>query len=94
VLSIRNKIWGKLFLVAVLTPFAIVPAGHRGVLMAFGKPSAQVDDEGIYFRCPLAQTMHLVGVAIEKGEGEGDAASKDLQTVKTKVVINYCRCTA
>lgn len=92
----RNQFVGKLILVAVgiavlflLTPFAIVPAGHRGVLTTFGKPSAEVFDEGLHFRWPLAQTMHLVGVAIEKGEGEGDAASKDLQTVKTKVVINY-----
>jgi hypothetical protein len=73
----------------VLTPFALVPAGHRGVLTTFGKPSNEVFGEGIHFRWPLAQKMHLVGVAIEKGEGEGDAASKDLQTVRTKVVINY-----
>ena len=71
----------------VPTPFDIVPAGHRGGLTTFGKLSAQVYDEGIHFRWPLAQTMHLVGVVIEKGEG--DAASKDWQTVKLKVVINY-----
>jgi regulator of protease activity HflC (stomatin/prohibitin superfamily) len=92
----KSNILGKLGLALagivvlfVLTPFAIVPAGHRGVLTTFGKPSNEVFDEGIHFRWPLAQTMHLVGVAIEKGEGEGDAASKDLQTVKTQVVINY-----
>ncbi len=92
----RNQFVSKLVLVAagiavllVLTPFAIVPAGHRGVLTTFGKPSPEVFDEGLHFRWPIAQSMHLVGVAIEKGEGEGDAASKDLQTVKTKVVINY-----
>ncbi|KQV80153.1 HflC protein [Massilia sp. Root351] len=92
----KSKILGKLFLILagivvlfVLTPFAIVPAGHRGVLTTFGKPSSEVFGEGIHFRWPLAQKMHLVGVAIEKGEGEGDAASKDLQTVRTKVVINY-----
>ncbi|WP_211923334.1 prohibitin family protein [Pseudoduganella ginsengisoli] len=73
----------------MLTPFAIVPAGHRGVLTTFGKPSEQVYDEGLHFRWPLAQAMHLVGVAIEKGEGEGDAASKDLQRVQTRVAINY-----
>jgi regulator of protease activity HflC (stomatin/prohibitin superfamily) len=73
----------------IFTPFAIVPAGNRGVLTTFGKPSDEVYSEGLHFRWPLAQVMHLVGVAIEKGEGEGDAASKDLQTVKTKIVINY-----
>lgn len=89
--------WVKKLVVAVvaitvlfmLTPFAIVPAGHRGVLTTFGKPSEHVYSEGIHFRWPLAQTMHLVGVAIEKGEGEGDAASRDLQRVTTRVAINY-----
>lgn len=73
----------------MLSPFAIVPAGNRGVLTTFGKPSNEVFGEGLHFRWPLAQKMHLVGVAIEKGEGQGDAASKDLQTVRTKIVINY-----
>lgn len=73
----------------MLTPFAIVPPGHRGVITTFGKPSEQVYSEGIHFRWPLAQTMHLVGVAIEKGEGEGDAASRDLQRVTTRIAINY-----
>lgn len=92
----NNRLIGKLLIVVaaiaallLFSPFAIVPAGHRGVLTTFGKPSENVYGEGIHFRWPLAQKMNLVGVAIEKGEGEGDAASKDLQTVKTKVVINY-----
>lgn len=80
---------GAMAVLVVFTPFAIVPAGHRGVLTTFGKPSENVFEEGLHFRWPLAQTMHLVGVAIEKGEGEGDAASRDLQTVKTRIVINY-----
>jgi regulator of protease activity HflC (stomatin/prohibitin superfamily) len=33
--------------------------------------------------------MHLMNVQIQNGEGEGDAASKDLQSVHTKVAINY-----
>ncbi|MES2261968.1 MAG: prohibitin family protein [Pseudomonadota bacterium] len=78
-----------IFILMLLTPFSIVPAGNRGVLTTFGKPSEEVYGEGIHFRWPMAQVMHLVGVAIEKGEGEGDAASRDLQTVKTKIVINY-----
>lgn len=78
-----------LIVLSLLTPFAIVPAGNRGVLTTFGKPSEQVYDEGLHFRWPLAQTMHLVNVAIEKGEGEGDAASRDLQRVKTRIAINY-----
>ncbi|MBY0574167.1 MAG: prohibitin family protein [Undibacterium sp.] len=72
-----------------LTPFATIPAGYRGVITTFGKPVEEVYSEGIHFVWPFAQTMHKVSVAIQKGEGDGDAASKDLQIVHTKVAINY-----
>ncbi|MGZ3184727.1 MAG: prohibitin family protein [Telluria sp.] len=78
-----------LILLIALAPFATVPPGNRGVLTTFGKPSEEIYSEGIHWRWPIAQTMHLVNVSIEKGEGEGDAASKDLQTVHTRIAINY-----
>jgi prohibitin 2 len=78
-----------LILLYLLAPFASVPAGHRGVVTTFGNPSLQIYSEGLHFRWPLAQKMNLVSVAIQKDEGDGDAASKDLQTVHTKIAINY-----
>jgi prohibitin 2 len=72
-----------------LLPFAIVPAGHRGVVTTFGKVDQDVRSEGLQFVTPFAQKMHLINVQIQKGEGEGDAASKDLQSVHTRVAINY-----
>ena len=73
----------------MLAPFAIVPAGFRGVLTTFGKVDEHVYSEGLHLRWPVAQTMHLIDVRIQKGEGEGEAASKDLQVVHTKVAVNY-----
>lgn len=73
----------------ILSPFAIVPAGHRGVLVTFGKVSDTVYEEGLHLRVPIAQTMHNIDVRIQKGEGQGDAASKDLQAVQTSVALNY-----
>lgn len=78
-----------LFLALVLAPFAIVPAGTRGVMTTMGKPSEDVYGEGIHFRIPIFQQMHLMDVRIAKSEGEGDAASKDLQQVRVKVAVNY-----
>ncbi len=88
-LKIIGTIVVLLILLPIVAPFATVPAGHRGVLTTFGKPSEEVYSEGIHFRWPIAQSMHLVQVAIQKGEGDGDAASRDLQTVHTKIAINY-----
>jgi regulator of protease activity HflC (stomatin/prohibitin superfamily) len=78
-----------LVLIWLLAPFASVPAGHRGVMTTFGNPSNNVLSEGIHFRIPIAQTLNLVNVSIQKGEVEGDAASRDLQTVHTRVALNY-----
>jgi regulator of protease activity HflC (stomatin/prohibitin superfamily) len=73
----------------ILSPFAIVPAGSRGVITTFGAVSLDVLEEGLHFRIPIAQTLHLMDVRIQKGEGSGDAASKDLQQVHTTVALNY-----
>lgn len=80
---------GALVAINVLAPFAIVPSGHRGVMTTLGKVSDTVYDEGLHFRLPLIQTMHNIEVRIQKGEGQGDAASKDLQSVQTAVALNY-----
>ena len=78
-----------LLLLFMLAPFASVPAGSRGVMTTFGNPSGEVLTEGIHFRLPLAQHLNLVNVSIQKVEGDGDAASRDLQTVHTRMALNY-----
>lgn len=35
------------------------------------------------------QKIHEINVQIQKGEGDGDAASKDMQTVHTKIALNF-----
>ena len=88
--GVRAALIAALLIVAWwLAPVAIVPSGHRGVMTTFGKPSPDVYDEGIHFRLPVAQVLHLMDVRIQKGEGDGDAASRDLQQVHTKIAINY-----
>ena len=72
-----------------LAPFAIVGPGTRGVLTTFGKVSDEVYGEGLHFVIPAVQHMHMIDVRIQKGEGEGDAASKDMQSVNTRVALNY-----
>ncbi len=72
-----------------LRPFAIVPPGHRGVMVTLGKPSDEVYGEGLHLRWPLLQTLMPMDVRVARSEGEGDAASKDLQAVRVKVILNY-----
>jgi regulator of protease activity HflC (stomatin/prohibitin superfamily) len=58
-------------------------------MTTFGKISPEAYSEGIHLRIPLVQTMNLIDVRIQKGEGSGEAASKDLQSIRTSVAVNY-----
>jgi regulator of protease activity HflC (stomatin/prohibitin superfamily) len=76
-------------LAVVALSMSVVPAGHRGVLTTLGKPSDQVHEEGVHWSFPMIQRMHLMDVRLATNEGQGDAASKDLQSVQVKVILNY-----
>ncbi len=76
-------------LLTALSPFTVIPAGHRGVVTTFGKVSQDVLGEGIHLIIPIVNTVHKMDVRIQKGEGQGEAASKDLQTIHTTVALNY-----
>jgi prohibitin 2 len=88
--SLLRRGFGALLLLLgawALWPFAIVPPGHRGVMTTLGKPSDEVHGEGMHLRWPLLQTLHPMDVRVARSEGE--AASKDLQVVRVKVILNY-----
>lgn len=86
--------WAATALVAivvlvVLLPFAVVPNGHRGIRLTFGSASDEVLSEGLHWRTPIMQTVYRMPVLIERSETESEAASRDLQRVRTQVVLNY-----
>jgi regulator of protease activity HflC (stomatin/prohibitin superfamily) len=78
-----------LILFSWLNPFVVINAGHRGVITTFGKVDQAVLEEGLHFRIPIMQQVREINVQIQKAEGDGDAASRDLQQVHTKIALNY-----
>ncbi|CAG9172448.1 hypothetical protein LMG23992_02236 [Cupriavidus laharis] len=76
-------------LIWTFRPFAVVPAGYRGVMTMFGRPSPTVYAEGIHWRTPIAESLNLVNVSTLKSEVDGEAASRDLQSVQMRVALNY-----
>lgn len=86
--------WGAIALAAIIailvfSPFTVVPNGHRGVRLAFGKASDEVLTEGLHLRVPIMHSVYKMPVLIERSETESEAASRDLQRVRTQVVLNY-----
>lgn len=66
-----------------------IPAGHTGVVLTLGKVEEYVLDEGVHFRIPFVQNVVEIDNRIVKLEVDTEAFSSDLQTVDTKLAINY-----
>lgn len=78
-----------LILLWILNPFVVIGPGERGVVMNFGAVQKEIMGEGLHMRVPIMQRVVIMDVKVQKGEGQGDAASKDLQQVTTNVALNY-----
>lgn len=79
-----------LFVIVLNFPIVVIGAGERGVV--FNNISGIEDrvlDEGVHFRIPFVQIVKTLSVKVQKNEIDAQAASKDLQTVTTKIVINW-----
>jgi regulator of protease activity HflC (stomatin/prohibitin superfamily) len=79
-----------IFAVGVLGSFFTVDSGQRGVLLTFKKASPISYEPGLHFKWPIVQSVVTMDVQTQKYEvDKASAASKDLQTVTTNVVVNY-----
>lgn len=69
--------------------FVVIPAGHTGVALTFGKVEDNVLQEGLHFKVPFVQKIVVVDNRIVKLDVNTEAFSKDLQTITTMVAVNY-----
>jgi len=68
--------------------WVVVPAGHRDVVLQFGAVKG-VMGEGLHLLLPVVQRIELGDVRVQKTETEAAAASRDLQTVRSLIAVNY-----
>lgn len=71
-----------------LTPFTVVDAGERGVITRLGEVN-RVVDPGLHLKWPFVEKAIKFETRTRIIEREASAASKDLQTVTTRVALNY-----
>lgn len=79
---------GLLFLVLGGFPFFTVTAGQRAVVLRLGAID-RVEAEGLHFKFPFIDQVKKVYITPQKEEAEAGAASRDLQSVRAKVAVNY-----
>ncbi len=78
-----------LLVVVAFKPWTIVDPGYRGVLVRLGDVMPGPLDQGIHAIIPMVDHVVQMEVRINKEESSASAASKDLQTVSTKVAVNF-----
>ena len=76
-------------IIILATTVAIVPAGSTGVIVTFGKASENTYAEGFHLKIPIAQELVVVSNKIQVYEADASAVSKDLQTVNSKIAVNF-----
>jgi regulator of protease activity HflC (stomatin/prohibitin superfamily) len=76
-------------LILLFGTFFTVPAGYCGVLTTFGAASQNVLAPGLHFKLPIVQDVVKLNVQVQKNEQVEDAASLDLQQVKTTIATNW-----
>ena len=70
--------------------FTVIGAGERGVVFSkFGGVQSGVRGEGLQFKVPFIQSISPIDVRIHKSETDASASSKDLQTVDSRIALNY-----
>ena len=78
-----------LVVIFLSSSFVVIPAGHTGVALTFGKVEDTVLQEGLHFKVPFVQKIVVVDNRIVKLDVNTEAFSKDLQTITTVVAVNY-----
>ncbi|MCK5219017.1 prohibitin family protein [bacterium] len=74
----------------VLNPIVIIGAGERGVVFSrFTGVQEKVMMEGMNFKIPGIESVVKFDVKTQKLERASDGASKDLQEVNLRTVVNY-----
>lgn len=82
-------ITGVVILIGAVSSVQVVSAGERGVLLKRGAVQNEIKQPGWHFVTPFLDNIITMDVQTQKGEVDAAAASKDLQSVTTRVALNF-----
>ena len=70
--------------------FTRVPVGSTGIMLTLGRVEDGVTlSEGLHFHIPFVQEIAALDNRVQKLELNTEAFSKDIQTVKARLAVNY-----
>jgi regulator of protease activity HflC (stomatin/prohibitin superfamily) len=78
------------FLIILLAnSVSVIPVGKVGIKTQFGEIKGNTLESGLNFKLPFIQNINKINCQVQKIEVNASAASKDMQTVTSKLAINY-----
>ena len=76
-------------IILLLNTVVLINAGHVGVLTRFGAVTGANFEQGLHFKVPFIEGIHVFDIRVQKEQVGAAAASKDLQEVKSTIALNY-----
>ena len=86
--AILLGIAGVVVVLVAISSYFSIEAGDRGIVLRFGQVN-RVVEPGARFKIPFAEEVVRMSVRVQKTTTKTEAASRDLQTVQTTMVLNY-----
>ena len=80
---------GLFIVITILLSFKTIKSGEVGLRVRFGKIVDTSLEEGINFKIPYIESIKKVNIKVQKVELDTESSSKDLQTITTKLAVNY-----
>lgn len=78
-----------IFIITLLCSFSTIKSGEVGLKVRFGKITDTSLSEGFNLKIPYIEKIVKVNIKVQKVELETESSSKDLQTITTKLAVNY-----
>ena len=76
-------------LITIFSSFTTINSGSVGVVSVFGAVQQEPLYQGLHFITPFITSVAKVDTRTQKVEAACAAASKDLQTISTTIVVNF-----
>lgn len=86
---VAGVIIGIFVLAALFSATTAVPTGFVGIRTQFGAIAGNALPAGLNLKIPFIQNIETLDCRIQKIEAEAIAASKDLQTVTSKIAVSF-----
>ena len=87
--TVIGIILAAILFIVLQSAYVIVDAGHVGVIKRLGRVEMKALSEGFHLKAPVIDEIIQLDIRLRKVSNDSISASKDLQTVRTEVSIQY-----